>query len=476
MSLRLKLHLIVGSLSLLFVVAVLALQFQDMRQSVHEEVVAANRVAAQMLKRTAMLYAAQGTPGTPGMPDMLSFLQGLGRVRSTEITLVDAGLNTLYRSPPSPYKVGRNAPNWFEALIRPPPSRQLIEFSNGVLEVRANASRAALDAWDAFVPLLAGAGAMLIVLNLLVAWALDHTVRPFGRIVAALGQLEAGRFDVALPPLPGREAATIASAFNRMLGVLRENIANEKRAVLAEAQLSDSRELTRWIDHHVEQERRLIARELHDELGQSVTAMRSMALSVAQRTQHSDPESAQAARLIADEASHLYDAMHGLIPRLTPLVLDRFGLAEALTDLADRTRRSQPMVKIDLDLKPGDAALAPDAALALYRAAQEGLTNALRHGAADRLRLALRRDGAEMLLVVEDNGRGLAPDWSERPGHHGLRWMAERVHALQGRFAIGPAPLQGVLLSIAVPITVPIAAAAPGTPAAAGLAPIPGAA
>ena len=130
------------------------------------------------------------------------------------------------------------------------------------------------------------------------------------------------------------------------------------------------------------------------------------------------------------------------------------------------------MVKIDLDLKPGDAALAPDAALALYRAAQEGLTNALRHGAADRLRLALRRDGAEMLLVVEDNGRGLAPDWSERPGHHGLRWMAERVHALQGRFAIGPAPLQGVRLSIAVPI----AAAAPATPAAAALASMPGAA
>ena len=466
MSLRLKLHLIVGGLSLLFVAAVLALQFNAMRQSVQEEVVAANRVAAQLLNRTAILYAAQGTPG------MLSFLQGLGRVRSTEIALVDAGLHTLYRSPPSLYKAGHSAPAWFEALIAPPLSRQSIEFSDGVLEMRANASRAALDAYDAFVLLLAGAGAMLVALNLLVAWVLGRTVRPFGRIVAALGQVEAGRFDIALPPLPGREAATIGSAFNRMLGVLRENIATEKRAVHAEAQLSESRELTQWIDHRIEHERRLIARELHDELGQSVTAMRSMALSIAQRTQASDPESAQAARLIADEASHLYDAMHGLIPRLTPLVLDRFGLAEALTDLADRTRRSQPQVQVDLDLAPGDAALAPDAALALYRAAQEGITNALRHGAADRLRLTLSRDGAEMVLVVEDNGRGLAPDWAERPDHHGLRWMAERVHALQGRFAIGPAQPQGVLLSISVPI----APAAPATPAAAALASIPGAA
>ena len=464
MSLRLKLHLIVGSLSLLFVAAVFALQFDAMRQSVHEEVVAANRVAAQLLKRTAMLDAGEGTPG------MLSFLQGLGRVRSTEITLVDTGLHTLYRSPPSPYKAGRSAPAWFESLILPPPSRQSIEFSAGVLEMRADASRAALDAWDAFVPLLAGAGAMLVVLNLLVAWVLDGTVRPFGRIVAALGQVEAGRFDTALPPLPGREAATIGRAFNRMLGELRENIANEKRAVYAEAQLAESRELAHWIDHHVEQERRLIARELHDELGQSVTAMRSMALSIAQRTRAIDRESAQAARLIADEASHLYDAMHGLIPRLTPLVLDRLGLAEALTDLADRTRRSQPQVLVDLDLEPGDDSLATDAALALYRAAQEGITNALRHSAADRLRITLRRDGVEMVLIVEDNGCGLAPDWSERPGHHGLRWMAERVHALQGRFAIGQAQPQGVLLSIAVPID----SAAPAMPAVAALASLPG--
>lgn len=463
MSLRLKLHLTVGGLSLLFAVAVLSLQFDAMRKSVHEEVVAANRVAAQLLNRTAMLYAGQGTPG------MLSFLQGLGRVRSTEITLVDAGLHTLYRSPPSPYKAGRSAPAWFEVLISPPPSRQSIKFSEGVLEMRANASRAALDAWDAFVPLLAGTGAMLLVLNLLVAWVLDRTVRPFGRIVAALGQVEAGRFDIALPPLPGLEAATIGSAFNRMIGVLRENIATEKRAAHAEAQLAESRELAHWIDHHVEQERRLIARELHDELGQSVTAMRSMALSIAQRTQASDPESAQAARLIADEASHLYDAMHGLIPRLTPLVLDHFGLAEALTDLADRTRRSQPQIQVDLDLEPGDAALATDAALVLYRAAQEGITNALRHSAADRLRLTLRRDGAEMVLVVEDNGRGLAPDWSDRPGHHGLRWMAERVHALRGRFEIGPVQPQGVLLSIAVPID----SATPAAPAAATSASLP---
>ena len=74
----------------------------------------------------------------------------------------------------------------------------------------------------------------------------------------------------------------------------------------------------------LEEERRVIARELHDELGQSVTAMRSMALSVAQRVSALDAPAEQAARLVADECSRLYDAMHGIIPRLTPLVWPRW--------------------------------------------------------------------------------------------------------------------------------------------------------
>ena len=84
MSLRAKINLIVGAITLLFVMALLGLQFKDMRASVNEEVVAANRVAAQMLQRTAWRYAAQGSPA------MLAFLQGMGRVRSNEITLFDA--------------------------------------------------------------------------------------------------------------------------------------------------------------------------------------------------------------------------------------------------------------------------------------------------------------------------------------------------------------------------------------------------
>lgn len=450
MSLRLKINLIVGVLTLLFVVGVLGLQVRSLRGSVEEEVVAANRVASQMLNRTLWLYAAQG------MPAMRAFLQGMGRVRANDIELLDESGRNQYSSPPSQYKSGREAPAWFAALVAPPTSVQAIDFPGGKLVVRSNASRAVIDAWDDFARLaLIGLG-LLAAANVLVFWLVGRTVRPFSQIVGALDRLQGGHFDVSLPPLPGTEAAAIGAAFNRMVGVLQHNLETERRAVHAERQLSDNRELTRWIDHHIEKERLLIARELHDELGQSVTAMRSMALSIAQRARtRGDAPSEQAAQLIAEESARLYDAMHGMIPRLTPMVLDNFGLAEALTDLVERTRRSQPEVQIELQVDLADTPLDTERALALYRAAQEGITNGLRHGQASVLNLSVQRQADSVLLRLIDNGVGLAPDWAQRVGHHGLRWLSERVESLGGAFEIGPAPSAGVLLQVRLPLSAP---------------------
>ncbi|MFI4929995.1 MAG: histidine kinase [Burkholderiales bacterium] len=440
MSLRVKIQLIVVLLTLLFIAAVLTLQYRAFKESVNEEVVAANRVAAQLLNRTAWLYAAQGTPA------MLAFLQGVGRIRSNEVMLFDDAGQELYRSPPSPYKAGRNAPEWFVDVIAPRMSEQAIAFPDGKLVVRSNASRAALDAWDYFIGLATGALLLLLVINALVFWLVGRAVQPFAQIVDALKQLESGRFDVSLPALNGIEANTIGAAFNRMVGVLGTQLETEKRALRAETQLSDSRELARWVDHHIEQERRMIARELHDELGQSVTAMRSMALSVAQRVRAHDAQAEAAARTIADEASRLYDAMHGLIPRLAPLVLDHFGLADALNDLAARTRQAYAGVQVDVDIGLGDTPLGSDAALALYRAAQEGITNALRHGQATRLSLSLRASGDKVSFELVDDGQGLSADWADRPGHHGLTWLRERVESLGGEFTLEPLLPRGVRL------------------------------
>jgi two-component system, NarL family, sensor histidine kinase UhpB len=211
---------------------------------------------------------------------------------------------------------------------------------------------------------------------------------------------------------------------------VRDHIETERRALRAELQLSDSRDLTHWIDQHIEAERHAIARELHDELGQSVTAVRT----------------------IADEASRLYDAMHGIIPRLTPLVLDSFGLREALHDLLERTRRSQPEVAIALHADTAALALPAEVALTLYRAAQEGLTNALRHGQARQVRLDVTSDAATVRLSLRDDGIGLPASGAARAGHYGLRWLAERVESLNGVLRIEALVPHGVLLDVAIPL------------------------
>ena len=453
MSLRLKINLVVGLLTTIFIAVVLALHLRNLRDSVREEITAANLVATQMLQRTVWLYTTQGTAG------MLGFLQGVGRVRANEIRLVDVDGKELYRSPPSMYKAGRDAPAWFVSLIAPRLQPQLIGFPGGHIETTPNASRAVLDAWDDMMQTAGIAlGSLLLVLGL-VTWVVGRAVKPFGRIAQAIDEVQAGRFDTSLPPLPGREAGTIGAAFNRMVAQLRDHIETEKRAVRAESMLSDARDLTRWLDHHLEDERRLIARELHDEFGQSVTAMRSMALAISQRTAPTDAETSRTATLVADEASRLYDKMHGVIPRLAPLVLDSFGLAEALDDLAQRTRTAQPGVQIGVETRLDGAAITTDTALALYRGAQEGLTNALRHGHAKRVDISLRSVDDEWHLEVRDDGRGMSTDTAKRVGHYGLRWLTERAEALGGSVALGPAAAgakEGACLTLRLPrVTAP---------------------
>jgi len=214
MSLRLKINLIVVSLTFFFAATVLALELRSMRESVHEEVVAANRVAALLLQGTALRYAAQGTPA------MLAFLQSIGRIRSNDLTLFDADGRELYRSPPPTYKAGRDAPDWFSALITPTPSVQAIEFPDGKLVVRANASRAEVDAWDYVVTLAAGALGFLLVVNAMVFWLVGRAVRPFGQIVRALNQLQAGQFNAARGSGATAGLALALAAFFPALAVL----------------------------------------------------------------------------------------------------------------------------------------------------------------------------------------------------------------------------------------------------------------
>ncbi len=447
MTLRTRLNLVVAGLSAAFVAVLIAAQIQSARASVREEIEAANRVAAQLLGRLALVYSTMGGPDA-----VLQFLQQIGRVRANEIYLQSVTGEVFYRSPPATYKAGREAPRWFFRLLAPPPARYAFSLRGSVLlVVESQPSRAVLDAWDDITRLSAIAIGMLVIVNGLAFWSVAHVLKPFPIIADGLERIQRGELDFRLPRLAGFEAHAIGTAFNRMAQAVEDKVAAERKARDAEARLEERREMASLADQRVEEERRLIAHELHDEFGQSVTAIRSLALAIAAQGGARDPEMGKVARLISDEAARLYDAMHGLIPRLAPLSLDTLGLAATLESLVRDWQRRHPAITLTLRQElPAD--LGPSVTLTIYRVVQEGLINALRHAQPSRVAIEVLSDGRQLVARVADDGIGLPGDWA-RPGHFGLRGLAERVRQLGGTFDIDSEQGRGVRLTASIPLT-----------------------
>jgi two-component system, NarL family, sensor histidine kinase UhpB len=444
MRLRTRLNLLVAALSAAFVIVLIAAEIEAARDSVREEIEAANRVASQLLGQLTILYAKIGGPDL-----VLQFLDQLGRVRANEVYLVSAGGEVLYRSPPPSYKAGREAPAWFARLFSPQSARETYELRGGVhMVVEAQSSRAVLDAWDKIVRLSTVGAVMLIIVNGVAFWSVARLFKPIPVIADGLERLERGDLAFRLPPLPGSEANAIGSAFNRMAAALEDKVRAERQAREAEARLEERREMASLADQRVEEERRLIAHELHDEFGQSVTAIRSLALAIA--AQAGDDASADTARLISDEAARLYDAMHSLIPRLAPLSLDALGLSATLENLVRDWQRRHVSMTIDLEHKlPAD--LGSSVALAVYRVVQEGLINALRHAQATRISIVVDGTEERIRVSVSDNGIGLPADWA-RPGHFGLRGLTDRVAQLGGKFEVRSEGTRGTHLAAEIPL------------------------
>jgi two-component system sensor histidine kinase UhpB len=449
MKLRTQLNLVISALSAAFVVVLIAAEVQSTQQSVREEIEAANRVASQLLGQLASVYS------TIGGPDLvLEFVRQLGRVRANEVYLVAPSGEVLYRAPAATYKVGREAPAWFARWFTPLSAKEVFMLRGGAqLVVEAQPSRAVLDAWDNIARISIVGVAMLIIVNAAAFWLVARVFKPIPIIADGLERLQRGDLAFRLPPLSGSEAGVIGNAFNRMAQAVEDKVQAERQARDAEARLEERREMASLADQRVEEERRLIAHELHDEFGQSVTAIRSLALAIAAQGGSRDPATAEAAHLISNEAARLYDAMHSLIPRLAPLTLDAVGLSATIENLVRDWQQRHPSISIDVKHRlPVD--LRPNVTLAVYRVVQEGLTNALRHARPAHVDISVEADAQRIHVSVADDGVGLPADWA-RPGHYGLRGLADRVAQLGGTLDVHNQLTRGVLLSADIPLAVP---------------------
>ena len=444
MSLRLQINIAITALMLLFIGALVAVEIEASSRSVAEEMEASSRVAALLLGGITKIE--QGTDPTW----FRAFLVQLGRVRSNEIELVASEGTVLYRSPPPTYKAGRNAPEWFVRLMTPNTNPLTISLRGATLRVTPNPSRAILDAWDNLYRFALICGVFLVVANIAVFWFTGRAVAPLEHIANALSHVERGALDTRLPLLRGREARQIGESFNRMATAVEETMRVREQAERARAELASGRAFAREIQARIEEERRLLARELHDELGQIVTAIRSIAASI--ESGALTDGAAKRVKMIEELAVRLHEGMRDLVPRLRPLALDELGLAEALRDLVDDHQAHHGALAFELTTSGELGAVPGELAIALYRVVQESLTNVVKHAHATRclIRLAARDD--EISLTVEDDGRGVAEADLAKAGRFGVRGMRERIESLGGTFAFGEADLGGLAVHVRLPL------------------------
>ena len=445
MTLRFQINLITTALMALFASALIWLQIDDTRRAVRDEVLGANVVATQLLSRMSWV------DGTGGLEGALKYLSRVGRVRANEIVLYGPEGSQLYRSPPSTYKVGREAPQWYTRVVSSPLEPKVIMLPNGRITLQADPSRATLDGWDDLRPLLWMVLAGFIVANALVYALVGRATRPLRRVVRGLRQMEAGAYDTRLPDFSGREGRQISHAFNAMAQSVQDSALARQQAQEATRALAANRELTQLIQARIEQERGAIARELHDELGQQVTAIKSVGLVIARKAAGHDALIEEAARLVMSCADQIYDGVHRLISQLRPLALDRFGLRDALQDLLGDWRMRHPDAGLSLSVVGPFDGLGDEVSTAVYRIVQEAVNNALRHAQASRIEVKVEALADRLQLEVIDNGVGHV-DQFHTPGHFGVMGMRERAQALGGSFDLEQIDPSGVRVRVVLPL------------------------
>lgn len=233
---------------------------------------------------------------------------------------------------------------------------------------------------------------------------------------------------------------------------VREREFAERRALQL---LEQNRSLTRSLFEVQEQERRNLARELHDEFGQWLAAINIHAQLMQRLIGEQNSEARECAQVIVDCSGELQRQSRAVLRRLRPCLLEGRGLEEGLRELVELWQRGQPEIACDLHIDLPAISLDEALSTTVYRLIQEALTNVAKHASARHVSVSLAycpaADGARMLRVeVEDDGKGFIPGTSS--GGYGLAGMNERVLAYGGTFQLTKAPGTGLRLKVELPL------------------------
>jgi signal transduction histidine kinase len=198
-----------------------------------------------------------------------------------------------------------------------------------------------------------------------------------------------------------------------------------------------------------ETERKRIAAELHDSLGQDLLIIKNRAVMGLKMLE--DPAKVRdQIEQISGTASASINEVRQIAYNLRPYQLDEIGLTQALEELVERVSASS-QIEFKVDIDPIDDLFAADAAINLYRIVQESLNNVVKHSAATQVEVAVRRETTELEIEIRDNGKGFSAASQNRDGF-GLRGLSERSRILGGRLSIQSAAGEGTVIRVRVEI------------------------
>lgn len=435
-SLRIRLNLMIMTTVILIIGLGSLFAVYNARRSVEREIDSTVNLALHLIEAGVADSTAHERPVT----EWLLQLGRLEHTRHLRIQVAGTTLAPINLTGPNP-TAAAEVPAWFRWLIAPPPvvAEQRLGDGRGgefVIRIEADSDDEIAESWQESQGFLSLLLVLAGAVSVLVHVSVGRAFRSVETILHGLEGIERGEYGQRLPVFALPEFARIAEAFNHMAAVLQKAQA-ENRALIRQSLTIQ------------EEERRYLARELHDELGQSLTAIKVMA--VALRQSHAG--NLEPATQIIGLCDRLFEMFRDMMRRLRPSLLDELGLEASLEDLIQHWRTSHPEWVIEFSCAPGLDAYVDQARIHVFRIVQESLTNIVKHAEARRVSIALDLDdreiGTDIVIHCQDDGRGFDPAQPLRG--FGLAGMRERVHSLGGRFKLHSAQGQGVTIDIRIP-------------------------
>ncbi|PVV26503.1 MAG: histidine kinase [gamma proteobacterium symbiont of Ctena orbiculata] len=440
MNLRFRLNLIV-TLVLLIILAISAIQaVSNARQNVRAELESAMVFAMHML--AAELRHIHQSGEFEQQQSALFKLDQLANVRHLQIAFYDLENNLIESNEVTVQQGIETTPDWFKELMNTAlqdiPTKRLPVNTNtiklGELVVSPEPNSEISEAWHETKMLLAMISLVFLAVNIMVYLAVTHALRPISHITKALSDIESGQLETRLPIFKLPEMASISQKFNTMAATMQNSIRNNQR-------------LTQRMIRLQETERKSLAQELHDEIGQHLTAIHIDASVIRQSTDLTS--SVKSAQAIDEVACHMMVILRSMLKRLRPGGLDELSFVDALQELVNSWQQRHTGIDLKYQIQnkfcPDDEAIQ----LTLYRVLQECLTNISRHASATKVSVALTESKTTYSLEVADNGRGF--DLLQQRSSFGISGMLQRVESVNGEMDIYTKPGAGATIKVSIP-------------------------